>query len=185
MARALPLGRARPVSADSPFLQFLRQLARNDVRYVMIGVAGANYYARSAAEVFSTKDRDLFLPTDPANLLNAWTTSRQCGYELWSGDEPLGETLDRWLAERVVAQLANTTAIHPAGIAIDFTLVMKGFDFETAWSGRKIFRVGNVDIPVARLSHIVESKAKANRPKDRLFLATWEEALRNLLKDEE
>jgi len=47
------------------------------------------------------------------------------------------------------------------------------------------FRIDDVEIPVARLSHIVESKAKANRPKDRLFLATWEEALRNMLKEDE
>jgi len=38
------------------------------------------------------------------------------------------------------------------------------------------------DVPVARLRHIVESKAAAGRPKDRLFLATHEEALRDLLR---
>jgi hypothetical protein len=173
------------VSGDNPFVQLLRRLAQRDVRYVVIGVAGANYYARSAAQAFSTKDRDLFLPSDAPNLLNAWNAGRESGYELWSGDEPLGEPLDRWLADRVVSTRANTTAIHAAGIAIDFTLEMKGFDFETVWSGRRLFRVDDVEVPVARLSHIVESKAKANRPKDRLFLATWEEALRNLLKDEE
>lgn len=173
------------MSADSPFAQLLRQLGQQHVRYVIIGVAGANYYARSGAEVFTTKDRDLFLPADATNLLTAWIASRELGYELWSGDEPLGKPLDSWLAERVVSQRANTTAIHPAGITVDFTLVMAGFDFEKVWSEQKVFRIGDVEIPVARLSHIIESKASANRPKDRLFLATWEEALRNLLKDEE
>lgn len=154
------------------------------VRYAMIGVAGANYYARTSAQVFSTKDRDLFLPPDAPNLLRAWNASRESGYELWSGDEPLGEPLDPWLSERVVSTRANTTAIHPAGVQVDFTLEMKGFDFETAWSGHRIFQVGDVDVPVARLSHIVESKFQADRPKDRLFLATWEEALRKLIDDE-
>ncbi|HEV8657914.1 MAG TPA: hypothetical protein VGS96_04735 [Thermoanaerobaculia bacterium] len=151
----------------------------------MIGVAGANYYARHGGQVFTTKDRDLFVPPDAPNLLSAWTASRESGYELWSADEPLGEPLDLWLAERVVSRRANTTATHPAGVTIDFTLEMKGFDFEKVCSERKIFRIGDVEIPVARLSHIVASKAKVDRPKDRLFLATWEEALRDLLKDED
>jgi hypothetical protein len=46
---------------------------------------------------------------------------------------------------------------------------------------RSLKKVERVDIPVARLSHIVASKAAAGRPKDHLFLATHEEALRSLL----
>ena len=42
-------------------------------------------------------------------------------------------------------------------------------------------RVFLVQIPVARLRDIVASKAAAGRPKDRLFLATHEEALRQLM----
>jgi hypothetical protein len=42
--------------------------------------------------------------------------------------------------------------------------------------------VEGVEVPVARLRHIVDSKAAVGRPKDRLFLATHEEALRHLLK---
>ena len=57
-------------------------------------------------------------------------------------------------------------------------------DFETVWRERRSFRAEGVDIPVARLRHLVESKAAAGRPKDRLFLATHEEALRDLLRRE-
>jgi len=42
-----------------------------------------------------------------------------------------------------------------------------------------------VEVLVARLSHVVRSKAAAGRPKDLLFLATHEEALRDLLKRED
>jgi len=45
-------------------------------------------------------------------------------------------------------------------------------------------RVEDVEIPVARLSSIVASKAKANRPKDRLFLETHAEALRQLVEED-
>ena len=173
------------MSEQDPFARLLKAFERLGVRYVLIGVWAANYFASHGGHVFSTEDRDFFLPPDPPNLLNAWIASRELGYELWSGKEPLGEPLDLWLAERVTSNRALTTAVHREGVVVDFTLVMAGFDFEAVWNERRSFRVGDVQIPVARLSHIVESKAKANRPKDRLFLATWEEALRDLLKDEE
>ena len=39
-------------------------------------------------------------------------------------------------------------------------------------------------MPVARLAHIVRSKAAANREKDRLFLAMHREALQRLLSED-
>ena len=173
------------MSNQDPFARLLKALERLGVRYVLIGVWAANYFASHGGHVFATEDRDFFFPPDPRNLLSAWIASRELGFELWTGKEPLGEPLDLWLAERVTSNRALTTAIDPDGVVVDFTLVMAGFEFDAVWNERRWFRVGDVDIPVARLSQIVESKAKANRPKDRLFLATWEEALRDLLKDEE
>jgi hypothetical protein len=58
---------------------------------------------------------------------------------------------------------------------------MAGFEFENVWNERGHFVVEGVEIPVARLTHIVESKAAAGREKDRLFLATHAEALGQLL----
>jgi hypothetical protein len=84
------------------------------------------------------------------------------------------------LARQVVSRRALVRATGH-DLDVDLTLVMAGFGFETAWRGRRIFRVEGVGIPVGRLSHIVRSKAVAGRPKDRLFLATHEEALRHLL----
>ena len=49
---------------------------------------------------------------------------------------------------------------------------------------RADFIVDGVDIPVARLAHIVESKARAGRKKDLLFLETHREALRQMLGEE-
>ena len=173
------------MSDESAFVDVVRRLVDHRVRFVIVGVGGANYYARSAGEIFSTLDRDLFLPIDSRNLLNAWSVARDLNYILWSGDEPLGEPVDQWLADRVVSLRATTTAIHSGGVQIDFMLDMKAFDFETVWTARRTFRIDDVEIPVARLSHIVESKTHANRPKDRQFLATWEERLRRLIDEEE
>ncbi|MGH7896390.1 MAG: hypothetical protein ACREQQ_00440, partial [Candidatus Binatia bacterium] len=61
---------------------------------------------------------------------------------------------------------------------------MAGFDFETVWAERRTFVVGRARIPVARLSHIIESKRRAGREKDRLFLAAHEEAIRDLIRSD-
>jgi hypothetical protein len=58
---------------------------------------------------------------------------------------------------------------------------MAGFEFDEVWEERRHFRAEGVSIPVAALHQIVRSKAAAGRPKDRLFLATHEEALRQLM----
>jgi hypothetical protein len=62
---------------------------------------------------------------------------------------------------------------------------MAGFDFETVWAERRVFKTGDIDVPVARLLHIVTSKHSAGRDKDRLFLATHREALEELLRREQ
>jgi hypothetical protein len=141
-----------------PFLSLVRALAARNVRYLVIGVWGANYYALGGATSFTTKDRDLFLPLDPDNLLNAWQSCETAGLELASGQEPLDSPRDRWLAERVIERRAAVRATNRRGLEIDLTLVRAGFDFESAWTEKRTFKVDEVEIPVARLLHIVTSK---------------------------
>ena len=155
-------------------------LRERAVRFVVIGVWGANYFATLSGTVFTTQDRDLFLPLDPENLLRAWEACESCGCALWSGQEPLDTPHDRFIADAVVQRRALVRATL-GELQVDLTLVMGGFDFDTVWNERRIFVDDGVEIPVARLTHIVESKAAAGREKDRLFLATHADALRQLL----
>ena len=164
-----------------PFAAFVAALSSAGVRFVLIGVWGANLHATSAGVVFTTQDYDLFLPPDADNLLKAWETAEAVGLSLWAGDEPLDMPRDHWLAERIVERRIVVRGTDGQGFDVDLSLVMAGFDFETVWAERRIFIVEGVNIPVARLRHIVESKAAAGRLKDRLFLATHEENLRQLL----
>lgn len=166
---------------EDPFLHLVGSLTRLKVRFVVIGLSGINLYARSAAAVFATQDRDLFLPPEPDNLLAAWQACEAAGLQLFCADEPLDRPRGRWLAERVVANRALVRATDAAGLDVDLTLVMGGFDFATVWSERRIFRVDDVEIPVARLTHIVESKRHAGRDKDRLFFAAHADAIRDLM----
>jgi len=163
---------------SEPFVSLVAALNHKRVRFLVIGVWGVNYYG-SGSTHFHTEDRDLFLPPDPANELKAWQACRGEGFELWCGDEPLGEPMDLVLAEQVVSRRALVRA-DGHGLLVDLTLVMAGETFDDVWSRRRVFRVEGVKIPVASLKDIVASKAAAGRPKDRLFLATHEEALREL-----
>jgi hypothetical protein len=168
-----------------PLVPLVRALHDRSTRFVVIGVAGANYWAHDGSVVFSTRDRDLFLPQDAENLVRGWQACEAVGLELWSGEEPLDRPRDRWLADRVVERRSLVRATDGVELHVDLTLTMKGFDFETVWAERRTFRVEDVEIPVARLLHIVTSKHAAGRDKDRLFLATHREALQELLRRED
>ena len=135
--------------------------------------------------MFTTLDRDLFLPPAPGNLLAAWRVCRDSGFNLFARTQSLDEPQDAELARMVVERRALTRASDGMGTDVDLSLVMSGFDFETAWRARRIFEVEEVAIPVARLSHIVESKTRAGREKDRLFLATHRETLDSILCDDD
>ena len=168
-----------------PLAPVARTLQRHAVRYVLIGVSGANLYGPSGQAVFTTDDFDLFLPLDPENLRRAWRACEDADLELWIGNEPLDRPRDRWLAERVTERRAVTRVTGPDALLVDLTLVMKGFDFESVWNERREFLIEDVPVPVARLVHIVTSKHAAGRDKDRLFLATHRDALEQLLRKQE
>jgi len=167
-----------------PFATLLAELDARRVRFLVIGVWGVNCYAKDAGAIFRTLDRDLFLPCDAANLLRAWEACDAAGLEMTCAGEPLDEPRDAWLAGRIVERKALTRATLGTDLVVDLTLVMAGFDFETVWPERRAFVSEGAPLPVARLSHILESKAAAGRDKDRLFLATHAEALRDLLSAE-
>lgn len=162
-----------------------RRLVEAGIRFVVIGVGGANFYAQAAGGLFATQDHDLLLPPDPQNLLDCWQTFLAQGWELWSNHEPLDKPTDLWLAERVVERRAAVTATEGEALEIDLTLVMSGFTFERVWEERRIFSSEGVEIPVARLDHIVQSKRVVGRPKDLLFFSTHEELLEQLLARED
>src|SRR3989338_3109753 len=44
-----------------PYRDVIDQFNRNGVRYVVVGMAGVNYYGTSPKEIFATMDYDIFL----------------------------------------------------------------------------------------------------------------------------
>lgn len=165
-----------------PLAPLARRLAERQVRYVLIGVSGANLFGPGGQAVFATDDFDLFLPPDADNLVRAWAACEDTHLDLWVADEPLDRPRDRWLADRVIAGGTLTRATGPDEFAVDLTLEMKGFDFEPVWAERRRFVIESVEVPTARLRHIIESKLATGRDKDKFFLATHKDALEQLLK---
>ena len=163
----------------------IRALGARSVRFVAIGVWAVNQYAQDIREAFSTKDKDLFLPLDPENLVRAWAACESVGLDLWAGEEPLDQPHDLVIARAVVELRALTRAVDGKNLFVDLTLVMAGFDFDTAWDQRRIFQLDGATLPVARLEHIVTSKATAGRAKDRLFLETHAQVLGELKRRDE
>jgi len=182
MPEAVAKRAARSLSRIGPLARLASSLRRRRVRFVLIGVSGANFYASHAGLAFHTEDHDLFLPLDARNERRAWEACSDAGFDLWVGDEPLDVPRDEALAREIVKRRALVRATREGGPAIDLTLVMAGFTFPRVYAERRTFRVDGVRVDVARLRDIVVSKAAAGRPKDRLFLAAHEEALAGLLQ---
>lgn len=164
-----------------PFANLCRELTAANVAFVVTGVWGANYYAKG--KLFVTQDQDLFLPRSAANLHAAWNVCLRLGLELTAGEEPLDQPRDITLAESVVRASALTTASDGNLLLVDLSLVMSGLTFEEVASRRRVFRSDGVEIPVASLVDIVAAKHSANRPKDRLFLASHQEEIVKLLRE--
>jgi predicted nucleotidyltransferase len=162
-----------------PFANVVSALQSRGVRFVITGVWGANYFA--GGQLFVTQDQDLFLPEEASNLLAAWVALTDLGLELFANDEPLDFPRDLDLANAVVASRSLTCATDHELLRIDLSMVMSGHEFASVWSRRKSFLVEGVTMPVADLADIVTAKRNANRPKDRMFLATHAEMLRRLL----
>ncbi len=167
------------------FLELVSSLHASSVRFVVIGVWGANYYAHSAGLAFSTQDHDLFLPADAENLVLAWRAAESLDLELTCFGERLDSPRDLLLAQRVLQRRALTRVHGGESFLADYTLVMAGFEFDSVWVERRTFRDQGQKVPVASLRQIIQSKANVGRPKDRLFLETHGEALRNLLPKED
>ena len=121
-----------------PLTPLARALTVRSARYVLIGVTGANLYGPVGQAIFATNDFDLFLPLDPENLARVWNACDDAGLELWLNAEPLDRPRDRWLAERIIDRRAATRATGSTELAVDLTLVMAGFDFDTVWLEHRV-----------------------------------------------
>lgn len=164
--------------------RLFRALNQARVRYLVIGVGGADLHAEKYRARFHTNDLDLFLPPDAANLVACWLACEDAGLSLVCDGDSLDSPRDLWLARRVVSSRSLTTARDEGVVPIDLTLVMGSLDFEDVWLRRGPGYLDGVAVDLARMSDIVASKREANRAKDSAFLEQNRAVIERILEGE-
>jgi hypothetical protein len=156
-----------------------RRFHEGRVPYVIVGVFGANLHAQQAGLVVTTADCDLLLPPDPKVLARALRVLRKLRFTLSAGGEGIPDE-DPVLMDGIVRARACVQAVRGI-VRIDLALEIAGYTFERLWNRRRRFRLGGAVVHVAPLEDILRSKELAGRDKDKLFLATYRDALEQLL----
>lgn len=170
-----PYGAKRPMDAD-PYTQLIDGFNKASVDHVVIGMVGINYYARSAAESFLTKDFDLLLKPSFENLSKAVRVFHNLGYETMTTEGVVGEK-----ELRAVLQKKKTLlAVDHYGVTFEVLFKVSGFSFRQMTEDAAVFRAGETLVRVGKLSKLLASKRAANRPKDRLFLKRYEILLKEM-----
>ena len=103
----------------SGFARALAALGTAGVDFVVVGVGGINFYARTPADAFATLDIDAFLAPAVENLRIALSTLAATGYEFEAGGEPFVDLDDALVLRRIVENGASLSAIHTESSEMD------------------------------------------------------------------
>lgn len=152
----------------------IAELDKAKVEYVLVGMAGINFYARSASEAFVTYDHDLFLKPALENVAQALKIFRKFGYETLT---PNGPVTERNLKE-VLRKKKTVIAANQDGIVFELLFAVSGFVFQQLAEDASVFSDDGVLIRVGRLHKLLASKKAAGRPKDIQFLKRYEMLLK-------
>jgi len=146
----------KPLAFSRDVLEFLRLLARHQVRYLEIGGTAVIYhgYVRLTGEV------DFLYDCSSGNVSRLWTALR----EFWAGSVPGLEKAEELADPEIIVQFGRPPN------RIDLIASLKTVDFEQAWSNRVHEQV-DIDgemVPVwlLGLGELKQSKREAGRPKD-------------------
>ena len=160
---------------DGPYLVVLRRFNRFGVRYVVVGMAGINYYAKGPADTFASLDFDLFVEPTLQNVDAAVRALRPLGVTLATADGVLAPDG----IKTVVRDRRTLIATTPEGLTIELLLKISGYPFAALAKDAATFNVRGVPVKVGRLHKLLRSKQLAGRPKDLAFLRRY----RQLLQD--
>ena len=157
-------------SFPDPYREVIDRFNQCGVRYVVVGMAGINYYARDARETFGTLDYDVFLDPTLKNVQKAVEVLKTLGFDLATQAGPLRVS---GLGEMVRSQ-QTLMATTPYGILIELLLRVSGYPYTELAQDAATFTAQGVPIRVGRLKKLLRSKYLAGRPKDRQFLRRYQ-----------
>lgn len=161
-----------------PYSIVLDEFNRKNIKYVVIGMSGINYYASNVREAFGTLDFDVFIKPTINNIKKTLFALNKLDYIITIGGH---EITNKTIAD-IIRQKKTISASDPYGILIELILAVSGFTFSQMEKDAKIFMIGNIPIKVAQLTKLLASKKIANRSKDRLFLKRYEILLNTIQK---
>jgi len=159
----------RRAALQDPYRAVIQRLNRNGVRYVVVGMSGINYYARSTAETFATIDYDVFIEPTLKNVEQAIRSLRGLGFTIGTAGGPL-ETKS---LKEVVRNKQTLIATTSEGLTVELLLAVSGFPFADLSKDAATFTTRGVPVKVGRLTKLLQSKKLAGRGKDRHFLGRY------------
>lgn len=162
---------AKPASG---FTRALAALTEAGVDYVVVGVGGINFYARTPAEAYATLDLDALLSPSVENLRDALRALAGLGYRFEAGGEPFIDADDEVMLSGVVRQSATLNAVHESDGEVDLMLTIAGFSYREVAADASTFRVAGTEVRVGRLEKLLAAKRASGRPKDLEFLRAFE-----------
>jgi hypothetical protein len=161
-----------------PQYEVLHALEHAGVRHVLVGIAGANCWARDGSLVASHGAHEIVLDPNPESLTAAWLALRTLGYTLREGTKRIPDPLPDGFARGVAEELRSTSAYRMSDRTLfDLHTAIPRFTFEELWREHRVFRAGEVDLHVARLRHILSSMHQRQARFDALAVATWSQGM--------
>ncbi len=162
---------SEPVSG---FAHALAALGQEGVEFVIVGVGGINFYARTPAEAYATLDVDVLLAPAVENLERALSVLSRLGYAFEAGGEPFVDLEDALVLRRIIENGASLSAIHPEASELDLLTSISGFDYADLSEDATTFEVSGAPVRVGRLEKLLRSKEASGRPKDIEFLRAFQ-----------
>ncbi|MBJ19006.1 MAG: hypothetical protein CL933_06215 [Deltaproteobacteria bacterium] len=148
-------------------------MSESEVDFVIVGVGGINFYARTPAEAFSTLDLDALLAPSVTNLARALRVLAELGYTFAAGGEPFVDLDDETVLRRVIENGATIAAIHSVSGEIDLLTSITAFDYASLSTDAAEFQVAGSFVQVGQLEKLLRSKEASGRPKDLEFLRAF------------
>ncbi|MBI3010726.1 MAG: hypothetical protein HYY57_07075 [Candidatus Omnitrophica bacterium] len=160
---------------QDPYRAVIQCFNRYGVQYVVVGMAGINYYANTPAQTFATMDYDLFIDPTIRNVTHVLQCLKRLKFTIGTAEGPLESQEVR----RLVKDRRTLVATTHEGVAIELLLAISGYVFSEIARDAATFTVRGVPVKVGRLTKLLRSKKLAGRSKDRQFLRRYQSLLQN------
>ena len=158
-----------PRHLADPYRAVIQQFNSHGVRYVVVGMAGINYYASDATQTFATMDYDIFIEPTLKNVEEAISCVKRLGFDIGTSAGPL----KRIEVRAAVRDRTTIVATTPDGLMVELLLAVSGYVFRELAHDAATVTVRSVPIKVGRLTKLLRSKKLAARIKDRQFFQRY------------